>query len=211
MKLLEIGVGSGGISHHFSTRPDQYEVHAVDVVDGRRVKEGYEFTLVSDSKLPFADRSFDIVISNHVIEHVGDRARQFRHLKEISRVLTEDGVGYLAVPNRWMLIEPHYALPFLSWLPRRFRSSYLALSGRGQVYDCEPLQYHELHALLERAGLDYRHRELEALQVIRTLEPDNRAARLLGLLPGTVVALARPLLPTFICTIGHATHGSSAR
>lgn len=210
LRLLEIGAGSGGISHYFASHPVlRVEVDAVDVKDSRKLRDGYEFRLVEDTRLPFPDGSFDVVISNHVIEHVGERSAQFRHLREISRVLRDDGLAYLAVPNRWMVVEPHYGLPFLSWLPKQLRSRYLSLSGRGRQYDCEPLQWNELHALLERAGLRYEHREADALRSIRAFEPDNRLARLGALLPMRAIQLLTPLLPTFICTLhrGDPDHG----
>lgn len=202
VRLLEIGTGSGGIAHYFGTHHSRrFDVHAVDVRDDRRVREGYEFHVVADTRLPFPAGCFDAVISNHVIEHVGGRGAQLRHLREIRRVLRSDGRGYLAVPNRWMLIEPHYGLPFLSWLPRALRSPYLAISGRGVAYDCEPLQQHELHALLARAGLDYEHRETEALRALAELERDDRLARLMAMLPSWLITVFRPALPTFICTL----------
>ncbi len=126
VRLLEIGVGSGGISHYFGTHAGRrYEVDAVDVVDSRVVFEGYSFTRVEGTKLPFSDECFDVVISNHVIEHLGDADAQAKHLLELSRVMKSNGMSYLAVPNRLMLIEQHYKLVFLSWLPVRFRSGYL--------------------------------------------------------------------------------------
>ncbi|WP_457383337.1 class I SAM-dependent methyltransferase [Rhodanobacter sp. TND4EL1] len=115
MRLLEVGTGSGGIAHYFGTHPKLHcEVDAVDVYDNRQVTDGYRYHQVHDTQLPFADQSFDVVLTNHVIEHVGDESAQLAHLAELHRVLRPDGVGYLAVPNRWMLIEPHYKLAFLS-------------------------------------------------------------------------------------------------
>jgi ubiquinone/menaquinone biosynthesis C-methylase UbiE len=112
--LLEIGTGSGGIAHYFATHKSiRCDVAAVDVVDQRLLRDKFKFVLIEDTALPFANGSFDVVISNHVIEHVGNRDAQYHHLSEIHRVLKMDGVGYLAVPNRWMLVEPHYKLIFL--------------------------------------------------------------------------------------------------
>ena len=109
LRLLEIGTGSGGIAHYFATHPSlRCEVDAVDVVDNRLTTGDYRFQQVEGVALPFADGRFDVVISNHVIEHVGDASAQAQHLREIRRVMHPDGVGYLAVPNRWMLTEPHY-------------------------------------------------------------------------------------------------------
>ena len=66
-----------------------------------------------------------------MIEHVGDESAQLHHLAELRRVLSKAGIGYLAVPNRWMVVEPHYRIAFLSWLPRGWRSPYLRLLGKG--------------------------------------------------------------------------------
>lgn len=59
-------------------------------------------------------------------------------LSELARVLRPSGIGYLAVPSRWMLVEPHYRLPFLSWMPQRAADAYVRLTGRGEYYDCRP-------------------------------------------------------------------------
>src|SRR5690606_32926852 len=156
-RLLEIGCGSGGISHWFGTSGEMgWDVEAVDVEDVRLVRDGYAFRTVVGTDLPFEDASFDVVLSNHVIEHVGDALAQARHLQEIRRVLRPDGIGYLAVPNRWMLTEPHYRLKFLSWLPHSWRTPYLRLMRKGSFYDCEPLQMRQLEKMLASAHLRYR-------------------------------------------------------
>jgi SAM-dependent methyltransferase len=200
LRMLEIGTGSGGIAHYFGCDPSgKYAVHAVDVVDNRQVWEGYEFSAVQGTQLPFADSAFDVVISNHVIEHVGDEAAQRRHLDEIARVLCAGGVGYLAVPNRWMLIEPHYRLPFLSWLPRSWRSPYLRAFGRGQFYDCEPLQMRQLEALLSGSGLAGRNLGVEALRATFEIErPGSLGTRMLPYLPDALLHAFDRVIPTLI-------------
>jgi SAM-dependent methyltransferase len=153
-RVLEIGTGTGGIAHYLGTHSRvRCDVTSVDVVDLRQVREGYSFQRIQDTRLPFGDGTFDVVITNHVIEHVGDRDAQLAHLRECRRVLADAGRGYLAVPSRWMLVEPHFHLPLLSWLPRPWRSAYVRLARRGQRYDCEPLTVGELHQLFDAAGL----------------------------------------------------------
>src|SRR5207237_9624421 len=81
------------------------------------------------------DVAVDVVVSNHVFEHVGGRNEQLRDLQEVLRVLRPDGFAYLATPNRWGLLEPHYRLPFLSWLPARAANAYLRATRRGDIHD----------------------------------------------------------------------------
>jgi predicted SAM-dependent methyltransferase len=47
------------------------------------------------TRLPFADRSFDIVICSHVLEHIPDDRAAMR---EIARVLKLDGTAHVMVP-----------------------------------------------------------------------------------------------------------------
>src|SRR6187402_3631200 len=183
-RLLEIGTGSGGIAHYFATQTfGRFAVEAVDITDSRQVRDGYGFQLVTSTTLPFESASFDVVLTNHVIEHVGDRAAQLAHLVEVGRVLKPDGVCYLAVPNRWMLVEPHYRLAFLSWLPVPMRSAYLRLSGKGEFYDCVPLEMGTLEGMLRATGFVSRNVCVEALYETLSIEQPKGLSRHLGRVP----------------------------
>lgn len=205
IRLLEIGCGSGGIAHYFATHPSlQCTVTAVDVHDNRQVRDGYAYHSVEGVQLPFGDQQFDAVISNHVIEHVGDAAAQLVHLQEIRRVLAPTGKAYLAVPNRWMLTQPHYRLKFLSWLPPAWRSPYLRWMGKGEVYDCEPLQMHELERMLAAAGLQYRNQCVEGWRVTFEIErPTHWSNRMLQATPNALLHPLRPIIPTLIYQLQH--------
>jgi hypothetical protein len=98
---------------------------------------------------------------------------QCHHLREIYRVMSPEGVGYLAVPNRWMFVEPHYKLVFLSWLPRSLRSFYVRLLRRGVSYDCRPLSLNELERLLAQAGFVYSNICTRALKETLAIEPHH--------------------------------------
>jgi len=205
VRMLEIGTGSGGIAHYFATHPTlRCEVTAVDVCDNRMVCDGYEYRQVQGVELPFDDASFDVVLTNHVIEHVGDASAQRRHLEEIHRVLEPGGMGYLAVPNRWMLTEPHYRLKFLSWWPHAWRTPYLRLMRKGTFYDCEPLQMHQLECMLTAAGFRYRNLCIEAWRATFEIErPQSLGARLLRATPDGMLTPLKRIIPTLIYRIEH--------
>ena len=152
-RLLEIGCGSGHIAHQLVEAVSiSGSVHAVDVVDERQATEGYQFRLVSGTQLPFPEASFDIVVSNHVLEHVGDDDDQARSLAEVVRVLAPGGLCYLAVPNRWSLVEPHYRLPFLSWFGQSLADRYVRSLRKGDWYDVNPPSRKRLCACLMKSG-----------------------------------------------------------
>lgn len=213
LRLLEIGTGSGGIAHYFATHPYlDCDVTAVDVVDQRLITEGYQFVQVKDTTLPFDDASFDVVITNHVIEHVGDREAQLHHLQEMHRVMVSSGKGYVAVPNRWMLVEPHYRLAFLSWLPHSMRTPYLRLMQRGDEYDCEPLTLKELDRLLHEAGFTWQHAETAAIREMKkTGDVHGFVNRCMTSLPDTVFDYIRPVIPTLICVIQHSIKADATK
>lgn len=81
---------------------------------------GLESVYGDGCRLPFADRSFDIVFSNSVIEHVGNASAQAQFAQEIMRA----GRGYwVQTPNRHFPIEAHLLTPFVHWLPQDLRAA----------------------------------------------------------------------------------------
>jgi SAM-dependent methyltransferase len=196
--VLEVGTGSGVIANALVEATGAAgSVTSVDVVDERLRGEGYRFVQVRGTILPFADGSFDIVVSNHVMEHVGDNGEQTRHLAEMGRVLRPGGLIYLAVPNRWALREPHYRLLFLSWLPAPLRSRYLRASGKGYEYDCYPPGPLMVQGLFRSAELDPENLSVRALELFGEIEQKRWVQRVTRLVPKPVLrplALAFPTL-----------------
>jgi SAM-dependent methyltransferase len=117
---------------------DRYQVTVANVgdqIDRGEDRAGVHRIIADGTRLPIADKSFDIAFSNSVIEHVGDRAQQRRFLDELQRVA---GAVYLQTPCRWFPIEPHFHFPFFALLPLEIRAwllSHLALGHGGRMPD----------------------------------------------------------------------------
>ncbi len=64
--------------------------------------------------LDFKDKSYDLVFSNSVIEHVQTWENQVKFAKEADRV---GKALWVQTPAREFFIEPHYIAPFIHWVP----------------------------------------------------------------------------------------------
>jgi glycosyltransferase involved in cell wall biosynthesis len=196
--VLDIGAGSGVITASLAERVGpEGRVVGVDLVDQRVVSEGYEFVQVTDTNLPFEAESFDLVVSNHILDHVGGEREKRHHLEEIRRVLRPGGACYLAVANRWVVVEPHFHLPFLSWLPARLRTPYVRVTRRGDVYDCDLPARGEVLDLVRGAGFAYEELEVEALAGLAELE-GGAFPRVAARIPAGVLEALKPVLPTVV-------------
>ena len=119
-------------------------------IDTSFVEEPKHMVGADVERLPLADGALDFVIMNHLYEHVSHPDVLFR---EAFRVLAPGGGAYVTAGSRLAVIEPHYRLPFLSWLPRPVASAYLRLSGRGDSYEgIRFLTYRPLTDLMRKAG-----------------------------------------------------------
>lgn len=67
------------------------------------------------TRLDYPDDTFDVGISNSVIEHVGTWENQQRFAAEIRRVAKR---LWVQTPARGFLVEPHLIAPAIHWLPK---------------------------------------------------------------------------------------------
>lgn len=113
------------------------------------------------TRLPLADGALDFALLNHLYEHVEDQPALFR---ELFRVLAPGGAAYVSAGNRLMVVEPHYRLPFLSWLPRPLADRYLRWTGRGEAYRGIRFRTRgELMRMIRNAGFRIEDRTRRAL------------------------------------------------
>lgn len=133
---LDIGCSAGFFTRSLSPYFTQVigvdiDSHALPIAQENTMQDNVSFMFGDSQRLPLGDQSVDLVICNHVYEHVPSAEVLF---EEIYRVLKPNAVCYLGAASRLTLIEPHYHLPFLSWLPKPLAHRYMRLAGKGQYY-----------------------------------------------------------------------------
>lgn len=173
-------------------------VWAVDVQDAPEHGRGFRFVRVGGVELPYRDASFDVVVSNHVLEHVGDSPAQELHLREIRRVLTGDGIAYISVPNRWRIVDRHVHLPLVSWFPHPLADRYVRWTGRGEWYDVDPPSRRTMTQMLDKSDLRWEDCTLEAMRVIAEVETTHLLERLVLRAPSSLLKVGMPFVPSMI-------------
>lgn len=149
LTLLDIGSSTGIIDNKLATKFKR--VLGTDT-DGEAIayakksfkKKNLTFSVKDAMKLELPDNSFDVVVCAQVYEHVPNAKKLFL---EIYRVLKPCGICYLAALNKLWPIEPHYTLPFLSWLPKPIANIYLRIARRKNYYEENLKTYWELKKL----------------------------------------------------------------
>jgi SAM-dependent methyltransferase len=148
----DVGFGQGGCetSNFFEELyPWPQQITALGLTEGERFRAafpGVRYVRADALELPFADDSFDVVFSNAVIEHVGDRERQRRFVAEALRVGRR---AFITTPNLWFPVEVHTRLPLVHWLPDRVAhrayelvrkpwAKEISLLGPGSLHDLFP-------------------------------------------------------------------------
>ena len=198
LTVADVGCSAGFIADEMAGA-GAARVYGVDIdVPGlagahARFGERVRFVCAAGESMPFADASVDVAIFNHIYEHVVDPDAV---IADIKRVLKPDGVLYLGLGNRLGIIEPHYRLPFLSYLPPAAADRYVRAFGRADSY----YERFRTRAGLQRllAGwhvLDYT---LPVLAEPATFAGDDMVPGLVSRLPEQVLAATMPLVPTYV-------------
>ena len=134
--ILDLGCGLGEYVRAFSREGGiaigcDIEASRVSEASQRSIHQENNNTayLVAEGEmLPFLDNSLDIVVMNEVIEHVNN---EHTTLREISRVLRNNGFCIIFAPNKLFPFETHGIyigkryifgnIPFINWLPSIIR------------------------------------------------------------------------------------------
>ena len=197
LTALDVGCSAGFIADELALAGAR--THGVDIDEPGLAKaqarfgERVEFQLARGEDLPFPDDSLDIVVLNHIYEHVVDPAAV---VADIHRVLRPGGVLYLGIGHKWQVLEPHHRLPFLSWLPQRAADRYLALTGKGTHYYEHYFTPRQLRSLFSEFDVwDYT---LPVLADPKAFAGDDVVPGIVTRLPERALAALLPVVPTYV-------------
>jgi len=136
-RILEIGCGPARLwLNNFDRIPQGWNITVSDFSAGmlqeaRRnlqiVRHPFTFEQFDIQTIPFKDRSFDVVIANHMLYHVPDLAKA---LAEVQRVLSPKGRFYAATGGQAHLQE-------IGDLIRRVESSYSTRQVGAGIFNLE--------------------------------------------------------------------------
>jgi len=197
---LEIGASGGIITALLSNQMPNtmgldIDAAAIHLAAKNASKSNVNYIVGDGLNLPFKDRSLDIIICNHVYEHVPNANKLF---SEIYRILKNDGFCYMSAGNKLVIFESHYFLPFLSWLPKPVAHRYLRLTGKGHYYYENLLSCVGLRKLLKDFNvIDY------TLDII--CDPKKFAAEeifdqhpMVSKIPKSIIRILYCMIPTYI-------------
>jgi SAM-dependent methyltransferase len=132
--VLDVGCGDGQLAHFIQTRRPQMQITGVEVLP--RTDALIPTVEFDGLTLPFADRSFDIVLFVDVLHHTADPLILLREAARVARrsILLKDHLleGFLAGPTlRWMdrvgNARHGVALPHNYWTRARWREAFANL------------------------------------------------------------------------------------
>lgn len=99
LRVLDLGCNTGygtNILAQSARSAIGVDVSPRAIAEAKRRYSGLDLQLVDGRSLPFPDRSFDMVVSFQVLEHISEPER---YLHEIKRVLVSDGILLLTTSN----------------------------------------------------------------------------------------------------------------
>jgi SAM-dependent methyltransferase len=107
LHILDAGCGTGGNSAHLRAYGTVTGIdYSAEALAFARERPGLRLARASVETLPFADASFDLILSNDVLCHLGV-ASDVTALQEFARVLRPGGVLFLQLPAYQWLRSHH--------------------------------------------------------------------------------------------------------
>jgi ubiquinone/menaquinone biosynthesis C-methylase UbiE/predicted acetyltransferase len=161
MSVLELGCGTGDMwagKEEIIRRCSRFVLSdfsegmldkAKETLDGY---DGIEYRTIDIQEIPFADHTFDVVIANMMLYHVPDLQKG---LREVGRVLKEDGTFYCATYGEHGMMEYIYSLFAEYQVQSHVNHNFTLQNGEAKL---RPI-FSEIRKLLYEDSLEVTHVE----------------------------------------------------
>ncbi|KKQ75713.1 MAG: Methyltransferase type 11 [Candidatus Woesebacteria bacterium GW2011_GWB1_38_5b] len=137
--VLDVGSGTGEYTLEMAkyvkkiTGVEPYEyayLKSLKKLQKSKLKHKISFRKVLVEDLPGRDK-FDLIISLTSFEHTPEPEKSYSRIFDLMK---PGALMYLTAPNKLWPLEPHYKLPFLSYLPLPLANGYVKVCSKGKDY-----------------------------------------------------------------------------
>jgi len=122
-RVLDMG-GGAFVWSLLDVRP---KVTILDIRASSNPEPTMDYIVADGCNTGLPSRSFDVVFSNSVIEHVGDISRQRDFARECMRC---GKCFFVQTPYKWFPIDPHTFMLFGHWFPKKVFTKLMKWSPR---------------------------------------------------------------------------------
>jgi methionine biosynthesis protein MetW len=158
-KILDLGCGNGDFTRELGRKVGTENIYGTDIVSELMISAKSKGIIVCESDLntaiPYRDETFNLVCANQVFEHLNNTDLI---LKEVFRVLKENGVFIISTPN--LASWHNIACLLLGWQP-------FATSLSDEINVGNPL--HTTYKMNPAGGLYPVHRRIPTYRGLKEL------------------------------------------
>ena len=163
-RVLDIGCHAGTFTEEIAKALPEAEIFGIDIdraaiAYAKKIRPSFHFQVASGEKLPFSDKSFDLITCLEVLEHVENPKKV---LAEIKRCLKDDGLLIILVPTESLL----FRLIWFFWT-----------KGKGRVWQSAHLHNfngYRVDNLLNRERFEVKERKLSHLGMLRAVKAKKK-------------------------------------
>ena len=138
--VVDVGCGTGELTiwmnklgysaHGVEIQPELFNLSKILEIENGLLEDTFIFN--SGKKLPFGDKSVDIITMFSVLEHIDDDTLKNILIPEFLRI--SRGIIFVLVPNKLKRADDHTGLWFVPLLPKKLAEKYIKLRGERYKY-----------------------------------------------------------------------------
>ena len=129
IKILDWGCGKGELVKFLNDCG--FDCYGIDIdnlkigktlINGNKSLKGRIHIIQDNNLTSFESNYFDLILTNQVIEHISNKES---FIREVKRVLKKGGFSYNILPAKHRILEVHFKMPLVHWLPKNEIRKYL--------------------------------------------------------------------------------------